>query len=185
MKPLKEGATKTNVKIYPEGFDYRTKGAPPPAPKPKKETMKRPKIEDYPKAIGGQSLAGASIDYTAYRKALEQYCDEVEKELKTANLVISQYVSDREGLQKENNELRELLEEVKQGSFNIEIKKRDIATIEELHDVLLDLKILGLNARGFIIASFLTPLSRSLIASCMKESRELVQRMYEALKQKS
>lgn len=48
-------------------------------------------------------------------------------------------------------------------SFNLEIKDRDIATIEALHDVLLDEKILGLNARS------------------MKESRALTQRMYKAL----
>lgn len=48
-------------------------------------------------------------------------------------------------------------------SFNLEIKDKDIATIEALHDVLLDEKILGLNAR------------------CMKESRALTQRMYKAL----
>ncbi len=47
--------------------------------------------------------------------------------------------------------------------FNLEIKDRDIATIEALHDVLLDEKILGLNARS------------------MKESRALTQRMYKAL----
>lgn len=48
-------------------------------------------------------------------------------------------------------------------SFNLEIKGRDIATIEAMHDVLLDEKVLGLNAR------------------CMKESRALTQRMYKAL----
>jgi hypothetical protein len=48
-------------------------------------------------------------------------------------------------------------------SFNLEIKDRDIATIEAMHDTLLDEKVLGLNARS------------------MKESRDLTQRMYEAL----
>lgn len=48
-------------------------------------------------------------------------------------------------------------------SFNLEIKDRDIATIEALHDTLLDKKVLGLNARS------------------MKESRALTQRMYKAL----
>tara|TARA_R110000772_G_C12933884_1_gene400071 strand:- start:65 stop:367 length:303 start_codon:yes stop_codon:yes gene_type:complete len=48
-------------------------------------------------------------------------------------------------------------------SFNLEIKDRDIATIEAMHDTLLDEKILGLNARS------------------MKESRALTQRMYKAL----
>lgn len=48
-------------------------------------------------------------------------------------------------------------------SFNLEIKDRDIATIEALHDTLLDEKVLGLNARS------------------MKESRALTERMYEAL----
>lgn len=48
-------------------------------------------------------------------------------------------------------------------SFNLEIKDKDIATIEALHDTLLDEKILGLNARS------------------MKESRALTQRMYKAL----
>ena len=48
-------------------------------------------------------------------------------------------------------------------SFNLEIKDRDIATIEALHDTLLDNKVLGLNARS------------------MKESRALKQRMYKAL----
>ena len=48
-------------------------------------------------------------------------------------------------------------------SFNLEIKDRDIATIEAMHDILLDEKILGLNARS------------------MKESRALTQRMYKAL----
>jgi hypothetical protein len=48
-------------------------------------------------------------------------------------------------------------------SFNLEIKDRDIATIEVLHDVLLHEKVLGLNARS------------------MKESRALTQRMYKAL----
>jgi hypothetical protein len=48
-------------------------------------------------------------------------------------------------------------------SFNLEIKDRDIATIEALHDTLLDKKVLGLNATS------------------MKESRALTQRMYKAL----
>lgn len=48
-------------------------------------------------------------------------------------------------------------------SFNLEIKDRDIATIEYLHDVLLDDKILGFNAPS------------------MNESRALTQRMYKAL----
>ena len=48
-------------------------------------------------------------------------------------------------------------------SFNLEIKERDIATIEALHDTLLDEKVLGLNARS------------------MKESRALTRRMYKAL----
>ncbi len=48
-------------------------------------------------------------------------------------------------------------------SFNLEIKDRDIATIEAMHDTLLDEKVLGLNARS------------------MKESRALTQRMYKAL----
>lgn len=48
-------------------------------------------------------------------------------------------------------------------SFNLEIEDKDIATIEALHDVLLDEKILGLNARN------------------MKESRALTQRMYKAI----
>ncbi len=48
-------------------------------------------------------------------------------------------------------------------SFNLEIKDRDIATIEALHDVLLYEKILGLNTWS------------------MKESRALTQRMYKAL----
>ena len=48
-------------------------------------------------------------------------------------------------------------------SFNLEIKDKDIATIEALHDTLLDNKVLGLNARS------------------MKESRALKQRMYKAL----
>lgn len=48
-------------------------------------------------------------------------------------------------------------------SFNLEIKDRDIATIEALHDTLLDEKVLGLNARS------------------MKESRALTQRMYKSL----
>ena len=49
-------------------------------------------------------------------------------------------------------------------SFNLEIKDRDIATIEAMHDTLLDNKILGLNAKS------------------MKESRALTQRMYKALR---
>ena len=48
-------------------------------------------------------------------------------------------------------------------SFNLEIKDRDIATIEAMHDTLLDEKVLGLNARS------------------MKESRALTKRMYKAL----
>lgn len=48
-------------------------------------------------------------------------------------------------------------------SYGFEIKDRDIATIEAMHDKLLDEKILGLNARS------------------MKESRALTQRMYKAL----
>ena len=48
-------------------------------------------------------------------------------------------------------------------SFNLEIKDKDIATIEALHDTLLDKKVLGLNARS------------------MKESRALTQRMYKAI----
>ena len=48
-------------------------------------------------------------------------------------------------------------------SFNLDIKDRDIATIEAMHDTLLDEKILGLNARS------------------MKESRALTQRMYKVL----
>lgn len=48
-------------------------------------------------------------------------------------------------------------------SFNLEIKDRDIATIEAMHDTLLNEKVLGLNARS------------------MKESRALTQRMYKAL----
>ena len=48
-------------------------------------------------------------------------------------------------------------------SFNLEVKDMDIATIEAMHDTLLDEKVLGLNARS------------------MKESRALTQRMYKAL----
>jgi hypothetical protein len=48
-------------------------------------------------------------------------------------------------------------------SFNIEVKDRDIVTIEALHDTLLDEKALGLNARS------------------MKDSRALTQRMYKAI----
>ena len=46
--------------------------------------------------------------------------------------------------------------------FSLEITDRDIATIEALHDLLLDESILGINARA------------------MKESRALTQRMYKA-----
>jgi hypothetical protein len=45
----------------------------------------------------------------------------------------------------------------------IKIKDKDITTIEALHDVLLDEKVLGLNAR------------------CMRESRDLTNRMYKVL----
>ncbi len=68
-----------------------------------------------------------------------------------------------------SDEIIKTLEEVKLilpdvvSSFNLEIKDRDIATIEALHDTLLDEKVLGLNARS------------------MKESRALTQRMYKAL----
>lgn len=48
-------------------------------------------------------------------------------------------------------------------SLNLDVKDRDIATIEAMHDTLLDEKVLGLNARS------------------MKESRALTQRMYKAL----
>jgi hypothetical protein len=49
----------------------------------------------------------------------------------------------------------------------VEIKDKDISTIEALHDTLLDKKVLGLNAR------------------CMKESRELTARMYKAINNES
>ena len=68
-----------------------------------------------------------------------------------------------------SDEIIKTLEEVKLilpdvvNSFNFEIKDRDIATIEALHDTLLDEKVLGLNSRS------------------MKESRALTQRMYKAL----
>jgi len=68
-----------------------------------------------------------------------------------------------------SDEIIKTLEEVKLilpdvvSSFNFEIKDRDIATIEALHDTLLDEKVLGLNSRS------------------MKESRALTQRMYKAL----
>ena len=43
-------------------------------------------------------------------------------------------------------------------SFNLEIKDRDIATIEALHDTLLDKKVLGLNARSMKESRALTHL---------------------------
>tara|TARA_R110000765_G_scaffold6389_1_gene19704 strand:+ start:1127 stop:1417 length:291 start_codon:yes stop_codon:yes gene_type:complete len=64
-------------------------------------------------------------------------------------------------LQKEKKEQLTLTDV--SNSFNLEIKDRDIATIEAMHDTLLDEKVLGLNARS------------------MKESRALTQRMYKAL----
>jgi len=94
--------------------------------------------EDIKLEIGGKFLNGD------YHKDLKQLTKDLDRLIKSAK----------------NEQL--LLHDVS-NSFNLEIKDRDIATIEAMHDTLLDEKVLGLNARS------------------MKESRALTQRMYKAL----
>lgn len=90
------------------------------------------------------------------RKELNEYLD---KYIPRTELDIYKYVVDF--IKKDRKKQLTLTDVV--SSFNLEIKDRDIATIEALHDTLLDEKVLGLNARS------------------MKESRALTQRMYKAL----
>ena len=70
--------------------------------------MKRPKIDDY------KAKTFSSKDWTfmtAYREALEQYCDELEKKLQKEGLINLTNAEDYHATRQENEDLRKFISE--------------------------------------------------------------------------